>query len=247
MKLIRLALFFLVFFPAAALQEKDGPISVPSACDVDRITVEQRSMVNWHTPESLLETLPCLIPRKGTYSTKALPFQWGTIILKNGTVLRWTANSKTSLLIRTDEREQLFSVSPKCVASGMVENTKPIGEGEVSTVSYCDLVNKPELYFGKRVRVKAFYTRGREGIYLRGQCATQPRVGFGYRSDELDESRNLSRRNLRRIREEFGGRAEVVIVGTLYDKASKNPFVSYKYLFEVTCIERVEKITGKIP
>jgi hypothetical protein len=248
MKHIVLAVFLLLIsLPDAASQQKDKLIPLPNPRDVDRITVEQRSMGNWYTPESLLETLLCLIPKGGTYSTKAIPFQRGTIVLKNGTVLRWTANSKISLLIRSDKGEQLFIVSPKCVASGTVQNAKPINDGEVSTVSYCDLVNKPELYFGKKVRVKAFYTRAREGVYLRGRCAEQPNVGFSFRSIENDESCNQSRENLKRINEEFGGRAEVVVVGILYDKASTHPYVSYKYRFEVFCMERVEKITVKIP
>ena len=248
MKHLALTVFLLsICLPAAAMQEKNKAISLPSRDDVDRIMLEPRSMINWYTSESLLQTLPCLIPREGTYLTKAIPFQWGTIMLKNRTVLRWKANSRTSLLVSTDQGEQLFVVSPTCVSSEAVRDGKTMDDRAIPTVPYCDLVNKPELYFGKRVRVKAFYTRATEGIYLRGQCAEQPRVGFGFKSADLDETRNPSRKNLRRINDEFGGRAEVVIVGILYDNPSTNPFVSYKYRFEATSLESAKKTTAKIP
>ncbi len=245
MKNLFVAVFLLsTLLPVVASQHRAQPVTLPKPGDVDRITIDPGAPGNWYTPASLLAALPYLTPGSGTYSTKAGPFQRGTIALKDGTVLSWTANSKTSLLIHAGEGEQLFVRPPKCVAPGAVGNPKLARDGEIPTVSYCELVSKPELYFGKTVRVRAFYLRAAEGIYLKGQCAEQPRVGV--KAIEKEQTCEESLKNIKRIDEEFFGRAEVVAVGILNDRAGTNPFHNYRYLFKVSCLEGVAKVTVKI-
>ena len=86
----------------------DKNISLPQPDEI--ATIETDSDL-WHTPKSLLDLLPKLVPSEMTYSTKML-FQKGSIVLKNGTVLHWLAGNKTSILIYREKGERLF-VLPK--------------------------------------------------------------------------------------------------------------------------------------
>ena len=107
------AFLLLVSFLVVSGQRKEESISLPRPDDVARITIEPASMINWYTPESLRQVLPCLVPSIMTCPSVKQP-QWGTFELKNGVVLRWMAKNKNSLQILTDKGERLFVLSPRC-------------------------------------------------------------------------------------------------------------------------------------
>lgn len=116
---------------------------------------------------------------------------------------------------------------------------------EIPTVSYCEMLKDPQAYFGKPVRTRAVWERATEGIFLRDRaCEEQAMVGFSQAPREQWCERAAA--NFKTIYDEkkFEGRAEIIVVGTLENRRSKNPFFNYRYLFVATCIEKVMR-TGE--
>ena len=111
---------------------------------------------------------------------------------------------------------------------------------EIPTISYCEMVRNPRAYFGKTVRVRGVWERGAEGIYLR-DSACQEQVTVGFSQAPREKWCDRARSNFKIIYDEkkFSGRAEIVVVGTLENRRSKNPFFNYRYLFVAACIEKV--------
>lgn len=104
MKFLLLFYFALLFsIPAFALQ-KDKSLSLPKVKDVVKITTNGKI---WHTSESLLKLLPLLVPIEGTYLEK-VAFQRGTIELKDGRILLWMSAGPDTILLYSDEGEQLY-------------------------------------------------------------------------------------------------------------------------------------------
>jgi hypothetical protein len=98
----------LLFFPAEIMCQ----LNLPKPAEVERIEISKTSMADWYKPEELLKLLPEFIASEGTYLTKAIPFQYGKFILKNGKELNWMANYTDSILLYDGKQEQLF-VLPK--------------------------------------------------------------------------------------------------------------------------------------
>jgi hypothetical protein len=67
------------------------------------------------TEKTLLETLPRFVPG-GNYQTK-MTYQSGTITLKDGTVLTWSADSANSLRLRHNYLEQYYLLPPEARSS----------------------------------------------------------------------------------------------------------------------------------
>lgn len=140
------AFLLLVSFLVVSGQRKEESISLPRPDDVARITIEPASMINWYTPESLRQVLPCLVPSIMTCPSVKQP-QWGTFELKNGVVLRWMAANKNSLQILTDKGERLFVLSPRCTRlQGGASDPDPV----LLDISQCGVGMAPRkrpLYF----------------------------------------------------------------------------------------------------
>ncbi len=73
-------------------------------------------IINWYQPAELLKILPKFVASESSYIERAIPFQRGKFILKNGEEITWMANSADSILLfkesENGRKEQLF-VSPK--------------------------------------------------------------------------------------------------------------------------------------
>ncbi|MBC7929113.1 MAG: WG repeat-containing protein [Rubrivivax sp.] len=85
---------------------------MPKPVDVERVTIEPGSGT-WHTPESLLMLLPRFVATEGLYLARKSP-QRGTIVLKNGEVLRWIAIDNYSIELQSDEGIRLFVLPAEC-------------------------------------------------------------------------------------------------------------------------------------
>src|ERR1044072_1464125 len=102
MKLIWFA--FLLVFSFEVMGQKTEKIELPKPGEVKRVEISNTSMVNWYGPAELLKLLPKFVAAEGTYGTKAVPFQYGKFILKNGNEISWMANSKNSILLYADSK-----------------------------------------------------------------------------------------------------------------------------------------------
>jgi WG containing repeat len=89
-----------------------GQLNLPKPAEIERIEISHLSMANWYKPDEMQTLLPRFVATKGTYGTKAIPFQYGKFILKNGKEITWMANYTDSILLYDGKREQLF-VLPK--------------------------------------------------------------------------------------------------------------------------------------
>lgn len=83
-------------------------IIMPKPEEIASLETDAASMFDWYQSDELLKLIPEFIATDGTYATKALPFQRGRFILKNGGKINWTANSKDTILLLDGVREQLF-------------------------------------------------------------------------------------------------------------------------------------------
>ena len=98
--------------PVAAMSQ----LNLPKPDEVKRIEINNKVMAIWYLPEELQKLLPKFVATEGTYGDKAIPFQYGKFILKNGSEINWMANSEDSILLyeenESGRKEQLF-VLPK--------------------------------------------------------------------------------------------------------------------------------------
>lgn len=90
----------------------DLSLSMPKPGDVERVTIEPGSGIRY-TPESLLKLLPRFVATKGLYLARK-SLQRGTIVLKNGEVLRWIAIDNYSIELQSDKGIRLFVLPAEC-------------------------------------------------------------------------------------------------------------------------------------
>lgn len=111
-----------------------------------------------------------------------------------------------------------------------------------STGEFCDLLRAPQ--FDKVVEVGARYELGEHGAYLsHPSCPTtyDDRVGVGF-ADIDGASRTLRDYAVHRLSEvEFGGKANVKVVGLLRD-APLRGFSWYRYRLDVIRFERIDHV-----
>jgi hypothetical protein len=111
-----LLLFLLPFVARSQATTDERAMFLPKPTEIGRITVEP-GMLKWYTPESLLQLLPHFIAREGTYGEEKFP-QRGAFVLKNGTVIRWTAANYYSLEVETKTGTHLFVLPAQCSLTG---------------------------------------------------------------------------------------------------------------------------------
>jgi hypothetical protein len=113
---MKLVLFILLLFSVEAMCQESEKLKLPKPAAIRRIEISKTSMHNWYKPSELLRLLPEFIASEGTYGDKAIPFQYGKFILKNGREINWMANYTDSILLYEEtsrgRKEQLF-VLPK--------------------------------------------------------------------------------------------------------------------------------------
>ena len=113
-----------------------------------------------------------------------------------------------------------------------------------ATVAFCDMVNQPQFYFDKTVRLTAIFEQATEGQYLSDNACPlshDEQIGVGY-ADTFASQGDAGHAQLRRIQtEEFGGRARVRVVGILRN-ASLRAFSWYHYRFDIIRFEEIEPV-----
>src|SRR5260221_4446204 len=112
MKLLFLLFFSLIASVISASAQSNEKPSLPKAEDIERVEISPTNAVNWYKPEELIKLLPQCVAAEGTYGTKAVPFQRGKFILKNGKEIAWMENHDDSILLLDGSQERLF-VLPK--------------------------------------------------------------------------------------------------------------------------------------
>jgi len=115
---------------------------------------------------------------------------------------------------------------------------------EVPTVAFCEMVEHPELYFDKAVRLRARLELAEEAQYLSDdKCllSHDEQIGVRYLSSSEQES-NLHNKELTKIRSiEYGSRADVTVVGTLRN-SSMRAFAWYHYRFDIIRFEEISHV-----
>lgn len=102
-------LLFLLCFasvPARALQTDDVSITLPKVEEVQKIETTNNKY-RFQTPESLLRKLPNMIAVTPG-NLKVPDYQYGTILLKDGTVLKWRSSSYNKIILYNDKTEQAY-------------------------------------------------------------------------------------------------------------------------------------------
>jgi hypothetical protein len=114
---------------------------------------------------------------------------------------------------------------------------------EVITVSFCELVKNPKVYFDKTVRVTATFKQAKEGQYLEDErCDKKERLGVGGHAVSTPEQIALRNKILDSIRSpKYECHAVVTVVGALRDIARHN-FVWYDHQFDIIRFERVAPV-----
>lgn len=105
-------LLILLFLPINIMCQ----LNLPKPEDIERIEFSKSNMANWYSSEELLKLLPNFIAVEGTYGERAIPFQYGKFILKNGKEINWMANYTESILLyeeNKDGRKERLFVLPK--------------------------------------------------------------------------------------------------------------------------------------
>ncbi len=103
-----ICLLFLLCFAALSARafQNDGAIRLPEVEDVQKIETTNNKF-RFQTPESLLRMLPHLTayaPGKG----KSQNYQYGTILLKDGSILKWRSSNPGNVTFYNDETEQFY-------------------------------------------------------------------------------------------------------------------------------------------
>jgi hypothetical protein len=111
---------------------------------------------------------------------------------------------------------------------------------EIATVSFCELVKNPKVYFNKTVRMTATFQQASEGQYLLDErCEKTERLGVG---QAVITPEQVARRNeiwdSIRSSPNYDSRTIVTVVGTLRN-ISLNGFVRYDHRFDIITFERV--------
>jgi hypothetical protein len=108
-KLIITANLLLIFAICITGQNKSNEESIvlPKPEDVQKIETTNNEF-RYQTPESLLRQLPNL-SAKTFGDSKSRDYQYGTITLKDGTVLKWKSSHFGNVFLYNDKTEQFYS------------------------------------------------------------------------------------------------------------------------------------------
>lgn len=89
-------------------------LTLPKPSDVAQLEFNDSSNRDslYFTGRSLLEALPRFVP-DGGYQAKWILYQTGTITLKDGTVLHWSANGVNSLMLKHNYQERYYVLPPE--------------------------------------------------------------------------------------------------------------------------------------
>ena len=101
---------------------------------------------------------------------------------------------------------------------------------------------------GQTVRVRATYEWGFEWqfLYDRGCMSRGNRAWL----EDADEDRlcAAAKKNFKKLKDKgFTNKADVVVVGRLYDKGGYGHLNGYKYQFEMSCLESAKQIPSDAP
>ena len=103
-------LLFLLCIASAQLArafQNDDNLTLPKVEDVQKIETTNNEF-RFQTPESLWRMLPNMTA-KTPGNLKIPGYQYGTILLKNGTLLKWRSSSHSNVFLYDDKHEQLYT------------------------------------------------------------------------------------------------------------------------------------------
>jgi hypothetical protein len=128
------------------------------------------------------------------------------------------------------------------------QQQQPAEATSIPDISYCEIVGNPKLYAGKTVRVKATYEWGFEWQFLYNrECINRDHRAWVETVNE-DELCAVTRKNFKKLKDKrFTNKADVVVVGTLYDKGGYGHLNGYKYQFVISCLESAKQIPSNVP
>jgi len=86
--------------------QNDGELALPKVEDVQKIETTNNKF-RFQTPESLLRQLPHLTAVT-TGNGKFSNYQYGTILLKDGTILKWRSSDYGNVFLYNDKTERLY-------------------------------------------------------------------------------------------------------------------------------------------
>lgn len=109
------------------------------------------------------------------------------------------------------------------------------------TLSYVELMENAELYLGRPVRVRAFHVYGFEWSFLCDGNCKNGKWGTWVEFVREDDLCKGSKEKLKKGRDNFNNKAEVVYVGKLA-RGHFGHFGVYEYQFTVSCVEKFRKI-----
>ena len=106
-RLIICTLFLLCSLsPSARAFQTVGSVALPKVEDVEKIETTNNKF-RFQTPESLLRMLPNMIAVTPG-NKKPAGYQYGTILLKDGTILKWRSSSYGNVFLSDGKAEQLY-------------------------------------------------------------------------------------------------------------------------------------------
>ena len=108
-KLILLIFLFAVAVTSAQTPPAVSPMPLPALADVQQIDTTKNEF-RFLTPGLITRMWPRFRPAEGG-GAKATNFQFGTVTLKDGTVLKWRSSHFGNFTLYDDNSEQLFVMS----------------------------------------------------------------------------------------------------------------------------------------
>ncbi len=155
----------------------------------------------------------------------------------------------------------LLCATALVVAGDAQRRHKPVVKpsSKVPTVSFCELISRPELYDKKIVRTEAISAIGMESQVLYDpQCSTEERrvwVTHDAAWEKADKKLQaaylalLFDENNNRIPRGRSGRAKAVLTGR-FEASNKNGYGhlnQYRFQFAIMGIEKVERVPEDVP
>jgi acetyltransferase-like isoleucine patch superfamily enzyme len=115
--------------------------------------------------------------------------------------------------------------------------------GTIPTVTFCEMVKEPQLYFGKTIRITATFEIRTEGSTLNHQlCPRSHDDQIGASTVRIDdEQRRLANRDFARIRSGTAGIHPTVTAVGILRNVSRRSFDWYRYRFDIIRFEKIEK------
>lgn len=115
---------------------------------------------------------------------------------------------------------------------------------EIPTITFCEMVKNPRLYFDKPVRLTATLQMATEASYLKDDACPlshDDQIGLRYFNSDEKEQQRL-REDVHKIRTiEYGSRAKVTVVGALRN-SSRRDFAWYRYRFDISRFEDISHV-----